>query len=142
MNTSFRAARRDRALDAEAAEWPPSDARIKLYERALSRDSNNHLLLLDLASEYARHRRIEDVCRTLEQVAGLFPTSAMVQLRVAATYAAANLPQLAVNHYRRSLEINPHQSGADDIMNELARLDERVRRPVDLPIRSLARPAE
>lgn len=126
MHTTFRARRREITLDVEATEWPPSDARIKLYERALGRDSRNHLLLLDLAAEYARHGRSGDVRRTLEQVTSLFPTSAMIQMRVATMYTAANLPQLAIDHYRRSLEINPHQAGADDIMNELARLDERI----------------
>jgi hypothetical protein len=142
MNTSFRAARHDRSPDADAGEWPPSDVRIKLYERALSRDSTNHLLLLDLASEYARHRRTGDVCRMLERAAGLFPSSAMVQLRVAEGYAAANLPQLAIDYYRRSMEINPHQAGADDIMNELARLNEQVQGPIGLAVRKLAPPAE
>lgn len=134
MHTSLRAPRGENSLNADVAEWPTSDSRIKLYERALGRDSRNHLLLLDLADEYARHRRTGDVCRTLERVARLFPTSAMIHLRVATVYAAAKLPQFAIDHYRRSLEIDPHQAGADDILKEIVRLNERLGAPIDLPI--------
>jgi len=126
MRTSLRASRRDTAFDADVAEWPPSDARIKLYERALGRDPRNHFLLLDLAAEYARHRRTRDVRRTLEQVVELFPASVMIHSRVAAAYAAAGLPQPAIHHYRRSLEIDPQQGGADAIMNEIGRLNRQA----------------
>jgi tetratricopeptide (TPR) repeat protein len=130
MRTHYRNSRRDSRVDIDVAEWPPSDAKIKLYERALDRDPRNHFLLLDLAGEYGQHRRELDVRRTLERVAELFPASAMMHARVASAYAKAHLPQQAIEHYRRSLEIDPQQAAAGDIMLEISSLYERGLRPV------------
>jgi tetratricopeptide (TPR) repeat protein len=109
--------------DRGSGEWPPSDARIRLYERALRRDPLNHLLLIDLAGEYGRHRRLVDADGMLQRVIELYPQSARVRAQVAASYTKIGLPRQAIEQYRQSLELDPLQPSAAVIMNELAKLD-------------------
>jgi tetratricopeptide (TPR) repeat protein len=96
--------------------------RLKLYERALSRDPRNHFLLLDLAREYGRHRRIAEADQMLRRLVEHYPASAQVRSQAATAYAAVGLTQRAIEHYRGSLRLDPAQPDAAEIRRELARL--------------------
>jgi tetratricopeptide (TPR) repeat protein len=99
-----------------------SDLQLKLYERALARDPRNHFLLLDLAREYGRHRRVIDAECTLRRLVELYPESAQICAQAAAAFVDVGLPLQAIEQFRRSLEIAPDQPDAAAINGHLARL--------------------
>jgi len=103
-------------------EWPLSDHRLELYERALGNDPRNHFLLLDLAREYGRHRRLADADRTLSRLLELYPTSANIRLRVAEACESIGLTEQALNHYRSVLTLDPSHPAAATIKAHLVRL--------------------
>lgn len=103
-------------------ESPLSDLRLKLYERALARDPRNHFLLLDLAREYGRHRRVAEADQVLRRLVELYPASALIRSQAATSYAAIGLTQRAIEHYRCSLRMDPTQPDAAEIREKLAGL--------------------
>lgn len=123
---SFRAAVSNAAPALTKGEPPLSDLRLKLYERALARDPRNHFLLLDLAREYGRHLRIVDAQRMLERLLELYPTSALIRTQAAAAYAAVGLPLRAIEQFRCSLRIDPHQPDAPTIRKIITRLGDQL----------------
>lgn len=103
-------------------EPPLSDLRLKLYERALSRDPRNHFLLLDLAREYGRHRRLAEADQILRRLLELYPASARIRVQAATTYATIGLTPRAIEQYRSSLRMDPDQPEAPAIRQAIARL--------------------
>lgn len=126
---SFRVTPRRVTPALTKGEPPLSDLRLKLYERALRNDPRNHFLLLDLAREYGRHRRLADADQILRQLLELYPTSALIRSQAAAAYATIGLTQRAIEHYRSSLRMDPDQPDADPIRHELSRLTAGLRNP-------------
>lgn len=100
---------------------------MRLYELALRRDPNNHLLLIDLAREYGLHEQLLDADQTLLRVIELYPRSAKVRSMVAASYAMVGLPQQAIQHYRLALELDPLHPESAAIRAELTALVARDR---------------
>jgi tetratricopeptide (TPR) repeat protein len=111
-------------------ELPLSDLRLKLYERARCRDPRNHFLLLDLAQEYGRHRRLAEADQMLRRLLELYPTSALIRSQAAAAYAAVGLTQRAIEHYRCSLRMAPDQPAAAAVRQELTRITAGLRQPI------------
>jgi tetratricopeptide (TPR) repeat protein len=101
---------------------------IGLYERALDRDPENHLLILDLARAYAEASRDAEAKFMLHRVLALYPASAIVRAKVAPLYAQLRCPHQALNHYRRVLELDPRFSGEAEIRDAIAALSEQFHR--------------
>jgi tetratricopeptide (TPR) repeat protein len=101
---------------------------IGLYERALDRDPENHLLILDLARAYAEACRGINAKNMLERVLALHPKSAVVRAKVAQLYAQLRCPRRALDHYRKVLELDPRFPGESEIRASIAVLSEELRR--------------
>ena len=101
---------------------------IGLYERALDRDPENHLLILDLARAYADAGRDAEAKFMLHRVLALHPASAIVRAKVARLYAKLQCPHQALDHYRKVLELDPGFSGEAQIRDAIATLSEELRR--------------
>lgn len=97
---------------------------IALYERALARDPENHLLILDLARAYADAGRNADAENMLERVLALHPKSALVRAKVAPLYARLGCPRQALHHYRKVLEFDPLFRGESEIRDAIAALSD------------------
>jgi tetratricopeptide (TPR) repeat protein len=107
-------------------EWPLSDRRLQLYERALRSDPHNHFLLLDLAREYGRHRRLADADRTLERLLELYPASANIRLQAAEACESIGLPEQALDHYDRALALDPTHPAVAKIKAHISRLTNKL----------------
>jgi tetratricopeptide (TPR) repeat protein len=102
--------------------------KIGLYERALDRDPENYLLILDLARAYADACRDINAKSMLERVLALHPKSALVRAKVAQMYAGLRCPGQALDHYRKVLELDPRFPGESEIRDAIETLSEELRR--------------
>lgn len=121
--------KRQKATDASQKCWKRFriNCTIALYERALDRDSENHLLILDLARAYAVARRSADAQVMLRRVLTLYPASALVRAKAAQIYARLRCPQEALDHYHKAVELNPRLGDESEVRAAIAALSEDVR---------------
>ena len=109
-------------ISRDSWDGPQGEHTIALYERALDRDPNNHLLLFDLARAYARRHRLQNAEQMLVRVLQLYPLSAMVHFKVAKIFLRIDRRHQAVEHYRRVLELDPLHPAAAEILTEMSAL--------------------
>lgn len=93
---------------------------IALYERALDRDSTNHLLMFDLAWAYAGRGGGEQAAAMLERILQLYPRSAMVHYKAARIYRRIGQLMAAIKCYRQTLKFDPLHPHATEILVDMA----------------------
>ncbi len=102
------------------------DEAIWYYERALARDPQNPILLVDVARAYALRYRFEDAEKLIDLANKLFPNDAQLQQLLGESYTQIQQFDRAITCYRRSLELGPESSKRPQILLELAKMYERL----------------
>ena len=83
------------------------DDAIWHYERALARNPQNAILLVDVARAYALRYRYEDAEKLVDQACVLYPDNARLQCLLGESYVQIQQFDRAIACYRRSLELAP-----------------------------------
>lgn len=102
------------------------DDAISLYERALARDRQNPVLLVDVARAYALRYRFADAEKLVDLANTLHPNDARLQRMLGSSYQQIQQFDRAIACFQRSLELAPEQPDRPQILLELAKMHERL----------------
>lgn len=137
-----RAATRDGATVGTSGEPPIADVRVQkaqaawdqghydeaiwYYERALSRDSHNPVLLVDVARAYALRYRFADAEKLIDLANTLRPNDPKLQLMLGQSYQQIQQFDRAIRCLNRALELAPDSPDKSLTLLDLAKMYERL----------------
>jgi len=118
----------DVRIDKAQRAWAARryDEAIWFYERALQRDPNNAVLLVDLARAYALRFRYADAERLIDRACALYPDDSHLQRMLGDSYLQLHHYDRAIACFRRSLELEPDLPERPKMLYELAQMYERL----------------
>jgi tetratricopeptide (TPR) repeat protein len=102
------------------------DEAIWYYERALARDPQNPVLLVDVARAYALRFRYADAQKLVDLAQRLHPNDAHLQQMLGRSYVRIQQFDRAIACYRRALELEPASPERPQTLLELAKMHERL----------------
>jgi tetratricopeptide (TPR) repeat protein len=102
------------------------DEAIWYYERALARDPQNPVLLVDVARAYALRFRYADSQKLVDLAQSLYPDDAHLQQMLGRSYVQIQQFDRAIACYRRALELEPASPERPQTLLELAKMHERL----------------
>jgi tetratricopeptide (TPR) repeat protein len=118
----------DVRIDKAQAAWEQRrfDEAIWYYERALARDPQNAVLLVDVARAYALRFRYADAEKLVNLAQSLYPDDAHLQQMLGRSYVRLQQFDRAIACYRRALELAPASPERPQTLLELAKMHERL----------------
>ena len=118
----------DVRIDKAQIAWEQRryDEAIWYYERALARDPNNPVLLVDVARAYALRFRYADAEKLVNLAQSLYPNDAHLQQMLGRSYVQLQQFDRAIACYRRALELIPASPERPQTLLELAKMHERL----------------
>src|SRR5688500_15828156 len=102
------------------------DEAIWYYERALARDPQNPVLLVDVARAYALRFRYADAEKLVNLAQALHPDDARLQQMLGRSYTLIQRFDQAIACYERSLDLDPQSPERPQTLLELAKMHERL----------------
>jgi tetratricopeptide (TPR) repeat protein len=102
------------------------DEAIWYYERALARDPNNAVLLVDVARAYGLRFRFADAGKLVDRACALHPNDAHLQLMLGRSYVMLKQFDRGIDCYLRALDLNPESAEKPQVLLELAKMHERL----------------
>ena len=120
--------RPDVRIDKAQIAWDQRrfDEAIWYYERALARDPQNPILLVDVARAYALRYRFADAERLVNLAQSLYPDDARLQSMLGRSFVQLQQFDRAIACYRRALELAPTSPERPSTLLELAKMHERL----------------
>jgi tetratricopeptide (TPR) repeat protein len=118
----------DVRIDKAQALWDQRrfDEAIWYYERALARDPQNAVLLVDVARAYALRFRYADAEKLVGLAQSLYPDDPHLQQMLGRSYVRIQQFDRAIACYRRALELAPKSPERPQTLLELAKMHERL----------------
>ncbi|HEY3392741.1 MAG TPA: sulfotransferase, partial [Lacipirellulaceae bacterium] len=118
----------DVRIDKAQRAWEQRrfDEAIWYYERALARDPQNPVLLVDVARAYALRYRYADSEKLVDLAQSLHPDDAHLQQMLGRSFVRIQQFDRAIACYQRSLELAPNASERPETLLELAKMHERL----------------
>lgn len=99
---------------------------IWYYERALARDQNNPVLLVDVARAYALRFRYADAEKLVNLAESLYPDNAHLQQMLGRSHAMLQRFDRAIACYGRFLDLAPTSPDRSAVLLEMAKMHERL----------------
>jgi tetratricopeptide (TPR) repeat protein len=118
----------DVRIDKAQRAWDERrfDEAIWYYERALARDPQNPVLLVDVARAYALRYRYADSEKLVDLAQSLHPDDAHLQQMLGRSFVRIQQFDRAIACYQRSLELAPNSPERPQTLLELAKMHERL----------------
>ena len=102
------------------------DEAIWYYERALARNPNNAVLLVDVARAYGLRFRYAEAEKLVDRARALYPDDAHLQRMLGRSYVHLQQFDRAIACYHKALELEPAAPERAHTMQELAKMHERL----------------
>ncbi|MBN1852541.1 MAG: sulfotransferase [Pirellulales bacterium] len=118
----------DFRINKAQAAWKARryDDAIWYYERALARDPNNAILLVDVARAYGLRFRPTDAEKLINKAFALYPDDVHLLQMLGRSYEMLKQFDRAIDCYQRALELEPQSQNRPWILIELAKMHERL----------------
>lgn len=118
----------DARVQKAQAAWDQGryDEAIWFYERALSRDSHNPVLLVDVARAYALRYRFADAEKLVDLANTLHPNDPKLQLMLGQSYQQIQQFDRAIACLNRAIELAPDSPDKPQTLLDLAKMYERL----------------